>query len=272
MKLSEKLSELSSEWSKLPLNGSIPNAGEVCGILGSLIGEAKNLELLAGTSDLAKEYESLKSLLKKGDADMSDLRAELEAMKKEIEALRKEKAEREEREKYPELPDEQLQVLRLLPPPGGSGALHQGEIAARLPSIPADELAEHLRHLDIGQYAIARYDALDALRWSRLEKGNRYVLAKRRAGEEEPAKRKAYADLPELEHNMVVFIAKYPTDGRPERDVAYAVGTTPLKAGLRLTALREKGFVWANDETYGTDRQWLVQDMGLKYLDERGLL
>ena len=193
---------LQAIWDVLDKSGD-KETKEVLIPLQECITMARSIEENFGFPDLAKEDETLKAELealetrKKKELHVlkenhhgelqrfrADRDAQIKVLRAELDVFAKAQADRDNKEA--ELPGPQHDILKVLPPPGSAGLL-EWEITSRLPNIPSDELVEHLRHLDGGQYAGQRYDAYDAydaLRWSRLDRGNRYVISQRKAVDE----------------------------------------------------------------------------------------
>lgn len=258
---------------------SPPSIDTFNGIFTNWANLARNLEDGAGVSDLAKENAALELELQALKADFETLKlnhaAQVNVLRTELEALREAQAKRENKDD--ELPVEQLDILKLLPPPGDRG-LTQYEIGNRLSHIPPDELVLHLTFLRKERYATTRCGAVDEVRWSRDDRGNRYVIAMRRSGEDQAPNRK-HADLSGIEERILAMMI-----GQNEGENEEAIHATLERGGgvkitlpkviYLLCGMEKKGLCNHDpmEATYGTGHTWFLSNGGTEYFAERDKL
>ena len=206
MKLSERLSKLIEKVSKLPPN---KKAMDVVGLgkeLAPLVILAAKLETFSGESDLSEQHELLKSEFEafktSQNSEFETLKtkhaAHIAALRKQLDALRKEKAEGEKNDEN--MPDNQLRVLQLLPI-GGLG-LTCKQVASFL-GISETEAAVHLGKLG-SKFAKSSVTSYHATVWNRTAPGSEYVLAKALESGVESG-----ADIPEIEELVLTDLARF---------------------------------------------------------------
>ena len=110
--------------------------------------------------------------------------------------------------------------------------------------------------------------------WRRTDEGNRLAVAKRWAGEEgEPPKTYKYADLPPIQHEILLLIAAGESDGERETYIASKLEKTLGLIRYNLKQIEEADL--AADPglpDYGAGRCYYLRDKGAEYLAERDLL
>lgn len=147
MKLSERLAALISAWGALPDSAPVPNVGMFRGELIDLTSEAQTLENLQSSAEAKAQIASLQSenhsLKEQRNAQKKDYDALLATVNEEIDTLRKEKTDREE--KAADFPKEQFWILETLPPES-KGSLKMYELADAV-GLPISEVEVHLDQL-----------------------------------------------------------------------------------------------------------------------------
>ena len=143
---------------------------------------------LVSCRTLAESLEDGQALAEK-DARIADLEAELGSLKIELQTSNAEierfVAERKKQEnKKREIPQIQFQILSRLPSKNGIDLLRIDEIA-RAVSIPLDEAEIHIDQLREAGLSSSRYNSYDASVWYRTMEGNKLIVARRLAGEED---------------------------------------------------------------------------------------
>ena len=91
--------------------------------------------------------------------------------------------EREKQKKKRKIPPIQFEILNRLPSESEGNWPRIDEIA-RAVGIPVDETEIHFDRLEEDGFIERRYNDSDALIWHRTKRGNRFVFAMRKAGEE----------------------------------------------------------------------------------------
>jgi len=231
---------------------------------------------------LVQELEDGQALSEKEDAitalelQNENLKVELQAANTELEAFRAEWKKQEDEKKREDIPDIQLQILRGLPTKHtGDGATLQG--ICRRTKIPPDEAEIYLNWLEKSGFAERRYFATAGgdSAWYRTIRGNELILAKRLAGEEEPAKQNAreHPELSQMETTVLLTVAKQ--EGMTAPEIVEQVNKSIPTIGKPITSLptvllllimlRGKNLV--TDE----DGRWSTLPNGVEYLADRGL-
>jgi len=170
MKVSEELQKLIGELNKAPMNSAVRSVGDFTEQLSVLIPLAQRFEAISGDPDLSEKYEALKEefrVLKTNHA------TQVGDLKNQVEALMKEKIEREKKD--PELPPDQLRILQALPPPSGRGWTAY-QITDRL-NIRADLVDSHISKLSKSKHIDPGINGHRQRVWCRSNSGNDYVIA-----------------------------------------------------------------------------------------------
>lgn len=256
-KVSKNLAALMAPWENISPNSAIRDAaGIVCEKLRAIITDAETLEALADEAKLAAENEALKSelqVLKTNHAsEVEFVHTEIAATQKALDALRKEKAHREKNED--ELPDEQFRILKVLPSEEGGRWKTVSEISKALRIAP-DEVEIHLDRLKADGLATDRFNPMDAHVWHRAMSGNKYVLAKRLAGEEDEDTEQTYDGLPPGAVQILLLIAEGLRSTIPE--LASRIGKTEGFVESLVNLMGSKDLV-SFDHSDGNPRAYIT--------------
>ena len=147
---------------------------------------------------------------------ITNLEAQLEQSNSDVEAFRAAEREKQEEERKKELPDAQVELLRILEPER-LGLMKVSEILDSI-SVREDEAVWHLNKLKELQLADFTHHAIGYEMWYRTELGNTEVIARRMD---------ARCDLPDIAEKI---LAKLSPPGRePGR-----VGVDMTAAGIAL--------------------------------------
>jgi hypothetical protein len=236
-------------------------------------GEA-TLETEAEIAALDTALEQSNATLEQSHAENTNLKATLQTINTEIEALREEKKKREEKER--DIPDIQLKILRSLPSKYGGSTLNMREIA-RTASVRVDEAEIYVEGLEKLEFAVFEYCEPGGGGWRRTAEGNKLVVAKRWAGEEEKeeikTKRSKHGELTHPEEIALLKMAENVNEGAIEPEIAKVLGYTQAQTAFILLLLSQKNMAAASDEPdYGSGVTWFILTKGLEHLGERGLL
>ena len=158
------------------------------------------------------------------------------------------------------------------------------EIRRAVGGILADEASIHLDRLEKAKLVERGFDELfQATVWHRTIAGDELVVARRLAGEEEPAQQKAreHPKLSQMERIVLLAVAKQEGMTAPEiveqvnksvPTIGKPIANLPLVL-LLLIKLREKNLATDGDEPdWGTGRRWVALPDGIELLAERNLL
>jgi hypothetical protein len=256
-----------------------PTFGDIKSELVEWLDLAETLENGSVIRDSEAKVTVLEAALKKTNLENSNLQAELQSLKTEVDRFRAEWKKQEDEKKREDIPDIQLQILRGLPTEhSGDGATLKG--ICRRAKIPPDEAEIHLNWLEKSRFAERRYFAIGGgesriAAWYRTIRGNELILAKRLAGEEEPAKRNArkHLELSQMETTVLLTVAKQ--EGMTPPEIVEQVNKSIPTIGkpiaslptvlIILVTLRGKNLV-TNE-----DGRWSTLTDGVEYLADRGL-
>lgn len=245
-----------------------PTFGDIKSELVECLGLAETLQDGAAIRDAEAKAKVL-------EAENSNLKIELKALNAEVEAFRAEQKQRKAEEKKREMPDIQFEILKGLPNEGvGSGATLDG-ISERA-KIPSYEAAVHLDKLEkagLAQKGLYERLRVRAIVWHRTIPGSELILAKRLAGETKEQETRKHADLPPIQHEILLLIAAGENDGGNENAIAETLGKTLGLVRYNLKALEDADM--AADPglpDYGAGCTYYLRDTGAEYLAERSLL
>lgn len=222
--------------------------------------------------DLEEDNERLKAEL---ESLKKDSAAQIQILRSELDALLKKQAEREQKEA--ELPEPQMRILWGLPSTS-EPAVSLSQLYAQL-NMPRDEFDVHFGQLEKLRYATTASDGWGGSGAARrTDAGNKYVLAKRMAGEE-PPRTKKYANLPEIEEAMLLMMIGE-DEGINEEVIHGQLQHSGVQISFEMVkfTLRqmEKRTRFCHHDpmeaTYGTGHTWGIMPTGLEYFAERGKL
>jgi DNA-binding MarR family transcriptional regulator len=232
------------------------------------------------------EVEALENgqALAEKDAEIAALKAENENLKvslqmanAELETFRAERKKQQEEERKRDIPEIQFEILKWLAE--GVGPKDVSEIANAF-SLPVYEADVHLRGLDKKGFVESGYNAYEAVIWGSTTKGNQLVLAKRLVGGEEAKKAYKHADLPQIQQEALLLMARS-DEGINERELNVLIKGSLALIRHNLHSLREADMATDAEEslveTYESDDEpysptWRVLRKGEAYLAERDLL
>jgi hypothetical protein len=172
-----------------------------------------------------------------------------------------------------DLPDIAEKILAELSPPGRAPGRADWTAAqiAFLVDISEDLALSYLERLHGAGFAIRAYTSKGTL-WSRHPDGTEYLKAKRLAGEEQK-KRYKHADLPPIQHEILLLIAAGQDDGANENGIAEALKQTLGLIRFNLKELEALDMAADPGEPdYGAGRVYYLRDTGAEYLAERDQL
>lgn len=180
-------------------------------IRNELVGLALDVEKLEDGQALAEKdarISDLEAALEKSDVELGNLKVLLEEAGGELEAFRAEQKKQSEAER--EIPEVQFEILKRLPLVNEHGSTL--DVIARTAAIPKDEAEIHLDALCKAKPALAwrtsSWPEVNETAWRRTMAGNRYVVSKRLAGEEEKEEpRRKYADRTTIEADVLEILA-----------------------------------------------------------------
>lgn len=196
--------------------------------------------------------------------------------------MREEQKKREQKERYPDLPDIQFQILEGLPTEHiGDGATLNG-ISQRA-GIPPHVAAVHLDELErlkVARHRIHNTSVGNITAWYRTIEGDKTVYAKSLAGEEGKKTAYKHTDLPKEQHEALAMIAEATGQGTiDEGEIGQRLGKSPAFARHILSLLRDAGMATDEDtpgEAIATEdfdySPWRLLRKGEEYLAERDLL
>lgn len=221
------------------------------------------------------EAESNNAILKQENQKLS---LELQELKTELKALREEQRKRDEKDR--DLPDDLFKILKTLPS-RSEGWTDVAQLRGDLEVVEAmkiemGDLDVYLSKLGELTYATNTCNAAGVPMWQQTINGSKYVMAKRLAGEEEERKAYKHHDLPQLQHEILLIILRWPNEMGPyESQIANAIKKSLEKTKFELRILRKAGMATDGDEpqaTYGFGQEWWLLEKAHEYFDERGLL
>jgi len=242
-------------------------------IRNELVALALDVEALENGKALAEKdarISDLEAALEKSDVELGNLKVLLEEAGGELATFRVEQKKREEKER--EINPTQLKILQRLGSPASCEWLNIDEIARAL-KIPVDEAEIYVEGLEkkLGLIFFHPHEPGGG-GWLRTAEGNKLVVAKRWAGEEQEQNTHKYVDLPEIEHRLLTCITGF-DDGIDESSLACFLGKTVELVRFTLRKLEKAEMATDGDEPdYGTGRRWYLLEKGNEYLAERGLL
>lgn len=218
---------------------------------------AIEVEELENSQTLAEKDATIAALKEENE----NLNVALQTANAEIDRFRKEEKKREE--KNADLPDDQFKILKALPSES-DGFVGGKSIASHL-GIDTGDVDVHLSQLrELGYAFNVGYQ------WQRTIDGNRHIMAKRLAGEEEAQEPKPHKhdDLSRPEQIVLVtMVVKAVTAPEIVERVARSLpGATLPMIQLLLIKLRGENMA---TESGGT---WVISQEGLDYLWDRNLL
>jgi hypothetical protein len=128
----------------------------------------------------------------------------------------------------------------------------------------------------------SNWPRVNAATWQRTMAGNRYVVSKRLAGEEGPQKKYKHADLPQIQHKILVMLAGA-KDGMPESEIAKRLRKPLALTQYHLTLLHDADMASDGSEDFiavsafsesdqAAGPAWELRQNGKEYLAERSLL
>jgi len=253
--------------------GKKPTFPEIRSALVAIGIDAETLENSQALAEKDARIADLEVALEKTNNELRNLNVSLEKASSELEAFAEEQEEREKQDA--DLPEIQFRILKQLPLVHQHG--HRLDRIAWGAGIPMDEAEIHLDALCKRKPQLARKEPtwpfIHETGWKRTMAGNRYVVARRLAGEEEE-KIYRYADLPKVQHDTLLLIAARQGAGATESYVAERLGTTFGATRYAFNALKECDFAADpfEDERPGDERTFYLRAVGAEYLNERGLL
>jgi hypothetical protein len=228
---------------------------------------AKELENRESIRDAEAKLAALETEKSALQAAVRNLESHLQTAEAEIKRFREEKKQREADEA--DLPDVQFDILRRLPSENSGIPWTLPEISY-MAGVPIDEAEIHIDRLERDRL-ITRTWGHSAHVWYRTIAGNKFVLAKRLATEEQkPQKRHKHADLVKDAQEMLLLIARS-EEGIKEFELCSRCGA---EAYMRLHALHNEVFVYSTMGPGGIHggRILTLAAKGAEYLTERGLL
>lgn len=254
--------------------GTKPTFPEIRSDLVRFGAEAEALENSQALAEKDARIANLEAALEKTNVELRDLNVSLEKANSELEAFTEEQEERGKQDA--ELPDIQFQILKRLPLVNQHG--QRLDRIAWDAGITLDEAEIHLDALCKRKPQLARrqpaWPWTNETGWKRTMAGNRYVVAKRLAGEEEQQTYR-YPDLPDVQHKALLLIAEGMGGGASESDVSEKLGTTFGATRYGFNALRERDFAadpYDHPQRPTADRTFYLRATGAEYLAERNLL
>jgi DNA-binding MarR family transcriptional regulator len=241
-----------------------PSAGEIRSQLSQFALSAEKLE----DGQSAAEKDATIAVL---EAELGNLKVELEATKTAIDGFEAERKKQEESER--EIDPTQFKILQRLASESECIWLKITEISRAL-NIPVDEAEIYINGLEKrGLVRFHRHEPGGG-GWHRTTEGNKIVVAKRWAGEEDKETARKHPDLPPIQHEILLLIAAGQNDGANENDIVNELGKTLGLVRLNLKALRQADMASDIDEQadWGMGRVYYLRDTGAEYLAERDLL
>lgn len=213
-------------------------------IRNELVALALDVEKLEDGQALAQKdarISDLEAALEKSDVELGNLKLLLEEAGGELEAFRTAQEERQEKER--EIDPVQFQILQRLHSESECKWLRIDEIARAL-KIPVDEAEVYVEGLDKRGLVVFHYHEPGGGGWHRTAEGNKWVVAKRWAGEEEQPN--ANNDLGENAQKVLILIAR--EDGLDETAIAERMGIRLSVIRRILRILREKDLATDKEE------------------------
>jgi hypothetical protein len=264
--IKKRIDELVNKLGEIPP----PNAGTIKGELLDIGSSVEALEEGAAIRDAEAKVTILES-------ENANLKTELKLLKGEVETFRAERKKQEQESKRADIPDIQFEILKRLPSESESSGLGFQDLASAF-NIPVYEVEVHVDAL--AKAGLAR-PTREHRTWVayRTMAGNKFMLAKRLAGEEQAPERK-YPDLPDIEERMLAMMIGENEGVREEfihgsLENLWRVTITLEKVKWLLkTSLKDKGFAYYDPEeaTYGMGYSWFITDRGTEYFAERNKL
>ena len=251
-----------------------PTFGYIKSALVDCLGIAETLENGAAVRDAEAKITALEAALEKSDTELGELKGEMQTAKAEIESFRAEQKKREEKER--EIAPIQLKMLRSLPSEYEGKGLNMSQIAYAA-SVRVDETEVYVNGLKKLGLVIFQHHEPGGGSWRRTEEGNKLVVAKRWAGEEEKeeikTKRSKHGELSHPEEIALLTMAKSMNEGATEPEIAKVLKYTAAQTAFILLMLSQKNMAAASNEPdYGTGSAWFILNNGLEHLAERRLL
>lgn len=270
--LSERINRLANAiGAKVP-----PDLGKIKGELVQLGVSAEALEEGTGISESESKIATVEQALEQSNAENEKLKAELRSAQVKARNY-KEELKRKEDKKW-DIPDIQFSILQWLPSELSGSALKLTEVARDL-KIPVDEAEIHFDTLRQMGLATALPNEVKGTTWRRSMEGNKFVVAKRWAGEGDPPKENkpghGHPDLSKPEQIALLLMTRNDGEGAFESEIANELGISVLATTLVLSTLRGKEMATDGGEpqaTYGQGQKWWLLTAGKEYLAERGLL
>ena len=251
-------------------------------IRNELVALALDVEELEGGQALAEKdarISDLEAALEKSAVELRNIQVLLEQAGGELEAFRTEQKERQEKER--DIDPVQLKVLASLGSQYSGRGLGMLEIS-RNAGIRMEEAEVYVTGLEKLGLAICQRHETEGVTWRRTAEGNRWVVAKRWAGEEEAQEAKPQAKHDELGVNETIalrMMAKKGDEGITALEIAERVrgGSTEMMFLYILVLLKQKnmvgdGYNEGHGPPHGTPRRWIILKAGVDYLAQRGLL
>lgn len=230
--------------------------------------ESENQRLSAELEAINKEFNSYKT----------NSAQQINSIQQELDALLEEKAKRQNEQKY-NLPDTQIDILKILNTPIENCPLTYDEIRQRLPKIDSDLIALHLDKLQESKLINRGQDLnrLGATVFTRSTKGNEHIIARKLAGKVAKKSKRKHPDLDLVEENILHMLIMY-KEGVSHvpiwnelQDQGHQINVA--KVEFILEKLREREFIdVTTEEIYGGNLLYILCKNGTEYLYERGKL
>jgi hypothetical protein len=228
------------------------------------------VEALENGQALAEKEAAIAAL----EAENENLKVELQTANTELETLRAEQKKQQEEKR--DLPEDQFEILKWLPSQHG-GERPDINFIAHAFGRPVDETGIRIYALrDAGLIAEAS-NQFDQTVWHRTIKGDKLVVSKRFASEKTDGKTYKHPDLPQAQHEILLWIAGI-IGGALEDEIVVFANQSVAKIQYSLRCLKKAGMaddgseevIAAADLENGL--KWKPTDKGYEYLDERDLL
>jgi hypothetical protein len=205
------------------------------------------------------------------EAELGNLKIELSTLQSEVEAFRAERKKQKEEERKKDLPEAQFKILQRLGTKHSGDWLRIDEVAQAV-GIRLDEAEIHFEQLEKAGFTASHYNEPAGILWHRTAEGNRLVVAKRWAGEEDQEAARKYPDLPPIQHEALLMMVGE-DEGINEREIEKRLGKSLALTQHNLSLLRDADMATDGEEgDYGTGRTWVLLRKGEEYLAERNLL
>lgn len=244
-------------------------------VLQTCITDTRAAESNFGFPDLVKQNEELKSLLhakqEEFDAYKASSESQRNVLRLELEGLLKEKAKRDESEKYPTLPREQFWILEVLPVES-VGCLKALEIAEKA-DLPINEVDVHLSQILALSPNLANhtYDQPKNWKWFCTTAGTKYLMAVRA----DPEQLAQYERIPRLDcedERLLGAVGNFASCNAFGIEMAFRgsarAGGASEDIMRRLSGLRGKGLIGANGLDNKQGPSWFILELGKAYFSE----